>query len=438
MSRLENFRHPGLSLWQSAVDEVSAKRAGAARAEAVGGPAVIQRPDSADQMVRGAAIDLSAENAGQPLQAASAMTGTASDGGAVSCAEYCSKVARDLAAATIKGDAAEIAACKEQFTKFGQCDPGWLEVVGKYAEFQWEKQQVPYRTTPDPDRYVIDGKLPDNATVAIVGDWGTGQDAAKKVLAQIARKNPDVVIHLGDIYYSCTDFETQNYFLNIWKQYFDITKVPSFTLAGNHDMFAGGGPYYRLIDQLGQPASYFTLRNQNWQFVAIDTGLHDRTPRGSAPTFLEDTEVAWVKQRVATAAGRKTILLSHHQLLTRYEDIADCPGGMAVNQVLNGQIGGILPQIAIWLWGHEHDFVVYKKQLGVLACCIGHGAFPVEATPAKQVKHPEIAAEDITLDNDGEFYAHGYSIVQLDGPNATISHYQDTNEGQPLRGPDSL
>jgi Calcineurin-like phosphoesterase len=437
MSNLEQFRDPDLSLWQSAVDEVVAKRTGAARAESVGGPAVIQRPDTADRMVHGALIDLKAEHVGKPLQPSPVFANRATEGLA-SFAQFCSKAARDLAIAKIKGDAEQVAACKQQFSNFGQCDPGWLEVAEKYAEFQLQNQPVPYRTTPDINRYVIDGKLPANATVAIIGDWGTGLDAAKKILSQIARKKPDVVIHLGDIYYSCTDFEAQNYFLNIWKQYFDITKVASFTLAGNHDMFPGGGPFYKLIDQLGQPASYFSLQNQNWQFVAIDTGLHDRTPAGTVPTFLEDTEVAWLKQRIAAAGGRKTVLLSHHQLFSRFEDIAASPDGMAVNTTLNNQIGALLPQIEIWLWGHEHDLVVYKKQLGVLACCIGHGAFPIPINPPKQVKHPEITAEDISLDNDGRFYAHGYSIIKLNGANATISQYQDTDEDKPLWGPSNL
>jgi len=27
------------------------------------------------------------------------------------------------------------------------------------------------------------------------------------------------------------------------------------------------------------------------------------------------------------------------------------------------------PQIAIWLWGHQHKLVIYKKQIGILARC---------------------------------------------------------------------
>jgi DNA repair exonuclease SbcCD nuclease subunit len=83
------------------------------------------------------------------------------------------------------------------------------------------------------------------------------------VLRQIADKKPDVVIHLGDIYYAGTQFEITNYFLKIWQQVLNLgdklDRIPTYTLAGNHDMYSGGGPYYQLIQQLGQPASYFAF-----------------------------------------------------------------------------------------------------------------------------------------------------------------------------------
>ncbi len=441
MSTIKPVRDADLSLWQSAVDEVVAKRSSASRAQSVGEAAAVQRPDTSNQMVQGAAIDVEAETANKPLvlPAALGRVGAESIG---SFAQFCSNAARQLAMAKISGNAAQIAAAEEQFSKYQQCDAGWLEVAGKYAEFQLSAQLCnatsPYVVYKSIDDFVIDGKLPDDATVAIIGDWATGQDAAKQVLAQIARKQPNVVIHLGDIYYSCTDFEVQNYFLQIWKQYFDPSKTTSFTLAGNHDMYGGGAPYYALLKQLNQPASYCCLRNQNWQFVMIDTGLHDRTPGGSTPTFLEDTEVAWVKQRVATAGGRKSVLLSHHQLFTRYSNIVDSPSmtqsGLAVNPNLQRQLGALLPEFAVWLCGHEHDLVIYEKQLGILMRCIGNGAVPVLAAQQPKVLHPEIAADDtIRPVANGDFLAHGYAIMKLNGPKATISYYLDNDEDNSVK-----
>jgi hypothetical protein len=124
--------------------------------------------------------------------------------------------------------------------------------------------------------------------------------------------------------------------------------------------------------------------------------------------------------------------LSHHQLFSAFDDILP---GKAVNEKLRGQIGSLLPQVAVWLCGHEHDCVIYKKQMDVLMRCIGHGAIPVAIPdangPARAVKHPEIPVENVNLGNDGGFYNHGYAIMDLDGTQGTISYYQDSDETNP-------
>ena len=424
MSKLKQTRDPDLSLWQSAVDEVVArKRAATAPA---GAPALAAtRPDTTQTMVQAAAADVTAEESKQPLQLPTALAPPAVEG-AIDTVKYCSNVARKLAVAICDGDKDQEAICRAQLGKFTVCDAGWMEPVEKYVAFKLGQGTIPYRRYTDIDEYVIDGKLPDNAKLAIVGDWGTGQDEAKQVLQQIRRKNPDVVIHLGDIYYSGTSFEVDQYFYQIWSSVLDLSRTPTFTLSGNHDMFAGGAPYYALLDKLGQPASYFCLRNDNWQLVAVDTGLHDCKPGCSDPTYLEDSEVAWLQRRLDQAGDRRTMLLSHHQLFTAFEDIG---GSSAVNDKLQAQTGPLLEKIAIWIWGHEHNLVIYKKQMNILARCVGHGAFPVGLTEVPdRPKHPEIATEDFRLAQGKEFYAHGYAIVELNGPNADVSYYQDTDE----------
>ena len=269
----------------------------------------------------------------------------------------------------------------------------------------------------------------------ILADWGTGQPAAKALLQKVASHKPDAVIHLGDVYYSGTQAEVQNYFYNIWQPTLGIPRVPwgskltdfstgpaTFHLPGNHDMYAGGAPYYTVIDMLGQPASYFCLRNDHWQFIAMDTSLHDSNPATvENATTVDDKEVVWMKDKVNNAEGRKSILLSHHQLFTAFETI----GGQAVNPNLLAATQDILPKLSGWLWGHEHNMVIYKKQMNVLGRCIGHGAFPVSNDPPYAAPHPEILLEDVTLSTDPTgFYRHGYVLMDMDGPKAHLSYIQ--------------
>ncbi|HWB95167.1 MAG TPA: metallophosphoesterase [Bryobacteraceae bacterium] len=435
MAKLEQFRDPELSLWQSAVDEVVARKRAGSQAQDIGGAAPITRPDPNDAMIRMAtlharAVETAREQGAPEPEPGPPPTAAATEGiGEV--IQYCASLARNYAIAKFRGDDAAADRYHTQLTaKFGVCDSGWVDTAVKYAEFLAKREQVPYRVYHNIGDFVIDGKLPAKARVALLADWGTGQAEARRVLRQIASKNPDVVIHLGDIYYSATDFETQNYFYQVWDSLLDLKKVASYTLSGNHDMFSGGAAYYRLIDQLGQPASYFCLRNDHWQFIALDTGLNDRVPGGNVPTFLQDTEVAWLKDKIDNRQGRRTVLLSHHQLFAAFEGIC----GKAANDHLNQQLAPLLPNVDIWFWGHEHNLVVYQKYMNVLARCIGHGAFPVGPTeiPDKP-KFPEVPIQDVRLDLDplGAFYTHGYVIIDLDGTAANIAYYQDSDEDNP-------
>ena len=438
MQPIKQFRSANASLWQSAVDQVIArKEAGASPAASLAAtPQTVARPDQTlPEIVQANQIAAAIDEEGTipsatPPSAAVGITDTV---------RFCSAAAYKLAEARVKaffsGDDTELNILKAQLdTPFAQCDPHWAQVLEVYAASRIADKTIPYRRYASLSDFVIDGRLPADASVALIADWGTGQDSAKKLLARLAARNPDVAIHLGDVYYSGTQSEVQNYFYAIWQSTLGIQKtawgskaaVPShgpatFHLAGNHDMYAGGQPYYTVIDMLGQPASYFCLRNEHWQFVAIDTGLHDANPgRTGRATWLEDSEVEWLKDKVNNAGGRKTILLSHHQLFTSYEKI----DGQSVNSKLLAQVQDILPKITAWFWGHGHNLVIYKPYLNVLARCIGNGAFPVLPSELG-VPNPAVPMDPISLAKDPSgFFAHGYVSLKLDGPAALVTYYQ--------------
>lgn len=433
MAKLQQFRDPELSLFQSAVDEVVAQKTAGTQTQDAGSPGVVTRPDPSQNMVAMATAEATAvdhaRQQGLPEPAVPAASSAAATEDIGSTVRYCASLARNYAVAKIEGREADADHYHALLTqKMGDCDPSWSETAIKYAEFLASKKQIPYRVHQNLGDFVIDGKLPDKARVALVGDWGTGQNEAKTVLAQIARKSPDVVIHMGDIYYSATDFEVQSYFYQIWQNTLDLAKTATFTLSGNHDMFSGGAPYYKLLDQLGQPASYFCLRNNCWQFLAMDTGYYDGKPGGTEPTYLHDTEVTWLADKIQNRGDRRTILLSHHQLFAAFEDIC----GKSINEKLQAQVAPLLPDTDMWFWGHEHNLVIYQKYLGVLGRCIGHGAFPIgigEIPPTP--KFPQVPLEPVTLGDNGTFYNHGYVILDLAGSTAEVSYYQDSDEDTP-------
>jgi hypothetical protein len=439
------FRQRKLSLWQSVVEAAVARRLSGTRSAARGvrtdqlplaDPAV-RRSDPA----RAATALASALDAGQPLADAQPIPGilTVEDQtarGVVGTAWKCNKLALQLAWAKLSGDANAAQQLADELT-FGSCDPLWGECVQHYMEyFRLNKGNIPYRSGGD---YVLDVNLPQKATVALFADWGTGTQTAIDLLAQIARKKPDMVFHLGDIYYSGTDTEMRSRFLDICRQLLNST--PLFSLSGNHDMYSGGAGYYWLVDQLGQQASYFCVRNANWQFLAMDTGYNDFDPFtvSSNVTRLTNEEALWQQTKIREGRDKKlrTILLSHHPLFSAFDPI----GQEAVNNLLLSQFQDCLPDVEAWFWGHEHRLSIFAPYSGLRrGRCIGCAAIPVfvEANssmpkyPVPLLPDPNNSGQPITLGNNGMVYNHAYAIVELNGPTARVTYYQDVDEQNPL------
>lgn len=364
--------------------------------------------------------------------------------GVVDTAKYCAKLAKGMAEnmwdAVVHGDSEAFSSYKSQLTqRFGDCDPRYAEALKKYAEFILHDGTIPYipsRGAGD-DFGVVEGKLPDDALIGIVGDWGTGEPEALEVLVQIKNKNPQVVIHLGDIYYAGTAFEVENYFHKPWREILDLehSKITAFTLPGNHDYYSGGDAYFEMIKKLDQPASFFCLRNKDWQLIGIDTALHDKL--GQGPTYLEESEAAWVVDKIKNADGRRTVLLSHHQLFSADDQWGEKGKEKYYNEPLYNQLKEVLPQVDLWIWGHEHNLVIFEedKELGLKrGRLVGGSAFPVGKDELSETpKNANVIFDkNVALAKGPAFYQHCYAMMKLDGKNATVTYYQDTDSNKPL------
>ena len=342
----------------------------------------------------------------------------------------CASLAAKLAQAKVFGTKETVKALQGEFD-FNVCDPFWIQCVEEYETFfKLEHGQIPYRAGLD---NVLREEIPANATIAIFGDWGTGMPEAVDLLEQIRDFKPDILMHLGDVYYSGTQNEMEERFLDVCTKVFGVAMPRRFSLSGNHDMYSGGAGYYWLIDGLGQGASYFAAQNRDWLFIAMDTGLHDINPLegGSTATFLDDQEAVWINDLVTGSQDQKVVLFSHHPLFTAYDPIDD----VAVNPRLLGQTGGSLPKVSAWFWAHEHRLAVYDTFQGLArGRCIGHGAIPVFADASGDP--PKLAGVPVHREN-GELLAmgtqsgvfkHGFAIMTLKVKEAQVAYYR---QGEP-------
>jgi Calcineurin-like phosphoesterase len=425
MPLIQTLRDRALSVWQSAANQATATVTGVALSAARANP-----------LAEAATAYAIALSQGLPLAAEAVPVGaTLSD--KAKDAWQCVHLTYQLALATAHHDEQTAQAITQQLGQFGKCDKKWVtETVEQFLRhFPNNQSSIPY--VPNVDN-VLPIDLPAQATIAVIGDWGTGGDAANNLLAQVARKEPDLVIHLGDIYYSGTPEECQHFFTNIRAVLGH--RMPVLTLAGNHDMYSGGAGYYQLIEDLEQRASYFCLRNAAWQILAMDTGFNDFDPFqvSTNVTSLRDDESEWHLDKIQNPGGRKTVLLSHHPLFSAFEPI----GGAAVNAHLLETFQDVLGNIAVWLWGHEHRLAIYAPHLGLArGRCLGCSAIPVsvedgffepEYDDVPLLKDPDNGDQPVQLGDNGTLYNRAYAILKFDGAAASIAYYQDSDEVKPL------
>lgn len=348
-------------------------------------------------------------------------------------AAYLAQLHHGLGHARGVGDAKLEAEIKDQLAAFKFGNPPWQQMSQQYYKYY---AQYPYHTggrpryrawnafdggKGNPDYSVIEWRLPADATVALVGDIGTGTDIAAAVLVAALSFKPDAILHVGDVYYSGTRFEFAHRFIGLFETVMAAQglRVPVFTVPGNHEYFTGNLAFFEYLDNgklaplpgQRQAASYFALMSADdgWQFLGMDTGyyghyfavsaeqqraelalLHQRDPKvplnlpiQQLPlpvdmAILRDDEAQWQSRRIESFAGQ-SVLLSHHPL---YSAAIDCgiaqrttPGAdgkpvpvasdtnrLWVDTGIWRQLGRYFgARVPAWFWGHEHNLNIFRN-----------------------------------------------------------------------------
>jgi hypothetical protein len=376
-------------------------------------------------------------------------------------AKVCASLGLQYLEAKLKGDQITADRLRSELSD-SKCDVRWASTIDQYLRYfgpGGTRAQIPYVTPEKAGETVI--TIPDNATIGLIGDWGTGADRARQVLLQLKDQKPDVIVHLGDIYFSGTPEECETNFEDIIDEVFERHKnsIPVYTLAGNHDLYSGGVGYYGLIKRLNkkpftQPASFFCLRtgDSKWQFLAMDTGLHDYNPFtvNDAVTFVEAEEEKWHRRRIEEFSGN-TILLSHHQLFSAFSEIGkadDQARRAAYNPKLRQtfeMLKSVGKPIPAWFWGHEHNLCIYEPYIGLpRGRCVGCSAIPtfVDDDPydvIEGLKDPPTLIDGTMLSVAGNVFTHAFAtlMVTKQGP-IEARYFEDLNGNCIMRYSESI
>jgi hypothetical protein len=293
---------------------------------------------------------------------------------------------------------------------FDPNDPGWKTIAEEKIKAA-ARGKHPFIAHRDLDSFRYD--LPVDAVVALFSDWGTGEATAQRVMQQISAVHPTHAIHLGDIYYSGTPSESREHFLDIVEQHGPSPDTCRyFALAGNHDYYSGGYGYFdTVLTALRQEASYFILRNDQWQIIGLDSGYEEYG--------LQKPQLEWLTAQLDSPT-RRTLLLSHHQLFSPYDS------RVSKGTLLN-KTEALLPRIQAWFWGHEHRCVIMGEYMGIKARCIGHGGIP-SSVPYGKPLFPEVPIvkvdERAAPGAEGTCY-HGFALLRFQGGIIDISYIDE-------------
>jgi hypothetical protein len=442
VSQIYTYRNPVLSLWQAAVKAVHARRDSVKSRTAM---LTTQRMETrslaaADELMSPVHEIASAlSSPGLDVSMVSLRRATDSVYAATTKSSVpldCAKTAGEFLLAEMRGDHRQSMILAGEL-KFALCDvAGWSECVTTYLAYKASGGDLPYHTNMNP---VFDLGLKSN--IAIVGDWGTGDEVAINLLQQVTSLNPEVLIHLGDVYYAGTQREEEANFLDVCSHVLG-NDVLLLSLCGNHDMYSGGNGYYWLVDHIGQHASYFCLQNDAWQFLAMDTGHNDNDPRtiGGNMTSLITvdgwSEADWHLEKIQQRGKRRTVLLSHHQLFSPFGAVGNVGAQQyAYNPRLFANFQSVLSKIDWWFWGHEHTLAVFDPYMGLKrGRCVGASAVPVftdqwkyaNADGLKTYQNAPLPtwSPNAVLGDNGTDYAHGFAIMTLKGASASVEYYQ--------------
>jgi hypothetical protein len=337
-------------------------------------------------------------------------------------------------AATVHTEAGDFESPEAVEVKFSDDDfIGWIGMSWKLI-FKPEKASwIDPPRTPE--------VLQDDAKIAVFGDWGTGLYGATTIAQSISKmERCDVVLHLGDTYYSGTNDEVYKRLVTDWPK--RIQNTVNRSLNGNHEMYSGGQGYFNALKAFfNQSASCFAMQNSNWLLVGLDTAYEDGD--------LSEMQIDWLKFIVASAGSRKLILFSHHQPFSQLDT-----QGPNLQHKLHDLLS--TQRIHAWFWGHEHRLVVYDphRTWGFKGRCVGHGGYPAFrddlpgiggnlyqwiglteqsfAPAAKMLDGPNFW---VTAD-PMHYSPHGYAVLEFDGPSCRETYR--TADGIALGGAELL
>jgi len=264
--------------------------------------------------------------------------------------------------------------------KYAEMDTGWSLALLSFLYYYFKPSKI-HSFVTNPAKIHIDSSLQPSLKIALFGDWGTGKykdgnlhnSPSQLIMQQISKQNPDIMIHLGDVYYAGFGYEEKNNLLNCWQP----APLGNFTLNSNHEMYDGANGLYATglrspIFEKQQGTTYFSITYGDWVIIGLDSAY--KATSMYMDGVINDAHQSGPDGFIATQSkDKKTILLTHHNPV----DVQGKHQNTLWNDVVSNSLDGRFPDV--WYWGHIHNGVVYNTDAAsgsTLGRCLGHSGIP--------------------------------------------------------------
>lgn len=326
--------------------------------------------------------------------------------------------ASGAAAPDLPSSPAELIGTKQ----YEDLDPGWIGSLYNYLH----SKKVPFPTHDERVPAGMPGSgvvhVADDITLALAGDWGTGNLSSGMIARQIAslRPQPSYTVHLGDVYYSGTPEEEERRFVASWP----VGAQGAFAINSNHEMYSGGKGYFSVALESPkfarqQRLSYFALENARWIIFGLDSA-YPSNARLYDKGELDTTQLRFLATHGARAraAGKRVMVMSHHHPIEF--------DGSLVTPLCDRVTRALGVRELHWYWGHIHGAAALKPRAinGVIVHgrCVGHGGVPYEPfarTEIMEWTEPELAGDP----EERRRALNGFAVVRLDGAEIAEAFY---------------
>jgi hypothetical protein len=194
-------------------------------------------------------------------------------------------------------------------------------------------------------------------------------------------------------------------------------------------MYSGGHGYFDVL--LADPrfaaqarCSYFAIANREWQIIGLDSSYKDPDEAS-----LEGRQGEWLRERITENPSRGTILLTHHQPFSAWEDITT-PLPRTIDEMVKPHM------LSAWFWGHEHRCAVYKAaddtgnytDIAMYEAVMGHAGVPSLREPLsaeERKRTTEWELDDYYMVGDEQWLVGGFAVLTIDGNQASVQYYDE-------------